>query len=127
MRKQYHFRPSERGLLAWDVHRLIELSKQLPVIEVLLSSIQELEEAYWFDMEGKPPTCKAVVEHAQLMRDVDITFPIVLFSDGRVADGMHRVCRAWMDGRNTIRAVQFSEDPTPDYVGCAPDALPYDA
>jgi hypothetical protein len=30
MRKQYHFRASSRGVLAWDVDRLIDLSSDLP-------------------------------------------------------------------------------------------------
>jgi hypothetical protein len=38
---------------------------------------------------------------------------------------MHRVCRALIDGYTTIKAVQFSIDPTPDYVGIEPEDLPY--
>lgn len=52
MRKQYHFRPSKRGLLAWDVDRLIALSEQLPLRLIPLSAIRELDEAYWFSHEG---------------------------------------------------------------------------
>jgi hypothetical protein len=29
VRKQYHFRPSRDGLLAWDVDRLVELARDL--------------------------------------------------------------------------------------------------
>jgi hypothetical protein len=31
-------------------------------------------------------------------------------------DGGHRVCKAWMLGRNEIAAVKFTIDPEPDYV-----------
>lgn len=31
IRAQYHFRASEQGLLAWDVRRLVRLSRDLPV------------------------------------------------------------------------------------------------
>lgn len=72
MRKQYHFRRTERGLLAWDVDRLGELSR-----------------------------------------------------DGRVMDGMHRICRALVEGRETVRAVRSEVDPEPDYVDVAPSDLPY--
>lgn len=41
MRKQYNLRKSEDGLKAWDVYRLIELSKDLPVKKVLLSDIKD--------------------------------------------------------------------------------------
>ena len=30
-------------------------------------------------------------------------------------DGMHRVCKALMEGNKTICAVQFKHDPEPDY------------
>jgi hypothetical protein len=41
-------------------------------------------------------------------------------------DGMHRACRALLEGRTGIPAVQFSNDPPPDYVGREPDSLRYD-
>src|SRR5947207_6674039 len=31
VRKQYYFRPSTRGLLAWDVDRLVQLSRNPPI------------------------------------------------------------------------------------------------
>lgn len=125
MRKQYHFRPSDAGLRAWDVHRLITLSKNFPIVEIPLADIRELDEKYWFDTVSDEPTCRKISEHAKLIREVDIRFPIILFSDGGVADGMHRVCRALMDGAPTIKAVRFTIDPEPDYVGVDSDKLPY--
>jgi hypothetical protein len=46
MRKQYHFWPSDNGLMAWDVERLTELSKDLPRVTVALRSIREFDEVY---------------------------------------------------------------------------------
>lgn len=125
MRKQYHFRPSESGLMAWDVDRLIALSKDLPRIQTPLSAIRELDEPFWFAADDTP-TCRAVVAHVRLIDAADLTFPIILSSDGRVMDGMHRVGKALLMGRSTIEAVQFSMDPEPDYIGVHPDELPYD-
>jgi hypothetical protein len=125
MRKQYHFRRSERGLLAWDVDRLVELSAGFTPIDVPLSEIRELDETFWFDHEDQEPTCRRVALHAKLMNDTDLSHPIVLAQDGRVMDGMHRVCKALIEGRETIRAVRFDVDPEPDYVGVDPDELPY--
>jgi hypothetical protein len=125
MRKQYHFRRSERGLLAWDVDRLVELSAGFTPIDVPLSEIRELDETFWFDHEDQEPTCRRVALHAKLMNDTDLSHPIVLAQDGRVMDGMHRVCKALIEGRETIRAVRFDVDPEPDYVGVDPDGLPY--
>lgn len=70
-------------------------------------------------------TCRHVVEHARLMEECDLSFPVILSSDGRVMDGMHRICKALLLGRDVIEAVRFREDPEPDYVGVDPDDLPY--
>ena len=43
LRKQYHFWPSPRGLQAWDVHRLIELTSDLPRIRDRDASALDLE------------------------------------------------------------------------------------
>lgn len=125
MRKQYHFRRSERGLLAWDVDRLVELSAGFTPIDVPLSEIRELDETFWFNHEDLGPTCRRVALHAKLMNETDLSHPIVLSQNGRVMDGMHRVCRALIEGRETIRAVRFDVDPEPDYVDVRPDELPY--
>ena len=125
MRKQYHFWPSPEGLMAWDVSRLIELSKDLPRITVPLSSIRELDEVYWFDGAKERPTCRRVLEHMILIEEVDLSHPIILGADGRVMDGMHRVAKAFLNGSAKIEAVQFGRDPEPDYVGCRPEDLPY--
>lgn len=126
MRKQYHFRPSERGLQAWDVDRLVALSKDLPRFRIELSAIFELDEAYWFSGGASEATCRAVVEHARFIEEADLSFPIILSSDCRVMDGMHRVGKALLNGQVDIEAVRFVRDPEPDYVGFDPDRLPYD-
>jgi hypothetical protein len=56
VRKQYHFWPGERGFDAWDVDRLVELSKPLPVRDVDLASIDEIDSVYWFDDQSQRPT-----------------------------------------------------------------------
>lgn len=124
MRKQYYFRASERGLLSWDVDRLVRLTKDLPVRQVPLGEIRELDERWSGDDER--PTWRAMVEHIRLLEAADLSFPIILSADGRVMDGMHRVTKALLQGRDFIDAVQFREDPPPDHVGLGPDDLPYD-
>ena len=124
MRKQYHFRHSDRGTLAWDVDRLVEQSQNFDVTKVPLSEIRELDEEYWFGFESKP-TCRAIAEHMMLVEEADLSYPIILDSDGRVFDGMHRVVKALVEGRSEIDAVRFDQNPSPDYVGREPDDLPY--
>jgi hypothetical protein len=125
VRKQYNFWPGEHGLDAWDVDRLIQLSRDLPVLEVALDSIDEVDTDFWFKYGTEAPTVRRVMEHMRLVEEVDVSHPIILGTDGRVMDGMHRVVRALLDGRSTISAVQFDVQPDPDYRNCSPTDLPY--
>lgn len=125
IRPQYHFRVQNGILLAWDIDRLIDLSKTLPVREIAVDDIAELDENHWYEYEKLKPTCKSIAEHSQLIFDADLSFPIILDAQGRVMDGMHRVCKAWLNHVTHIRAVQFNETPEPDYTGSDPDSLSY--
>jgi hypothetical protein len=122
---QYHFRNSAEGLRAWSVQRLVELSNGLERDRIPLSSIRELDEAYWCSASSQKLTCRNVVEHARLMQDCDLAFPVILSSDGRVMDGMHRICKALLLGFDHIEAVRFKQDPQPDFIGVDSDDLPY--
>ena len=125
MRKQYSFWPGEEGLDAWDVDRLIELCRNLPVEEVALASIDEIDTNYWFTDEFWPPTVRRIVEHVQLVQEVDASYPIILGPGDRVMDGMHRIARAMLDGQSTIYAIRLAVLPPPDYRNCQPKQLPY--
>jgi hypothetical protein len=124
VRRQYHSRHIAGRELIWDVHRLIQLSRELPVRQVPLASIVELDECFWFPREGA--TCREVAEHARLIAATDLAHPIILAADGRVMDGMHRVCKALLENRTTIAAVQFRATPEPDHIDVEVAKLPYD-
>jgi hypothetical protein len=126
IRAQYHFRPAPEGLLAWDVRRLVRLSRELPVQAVPLAQLVELDSEHWYGHGNIRPTVRSIVEHCQLMLAAELAYPIILDSAGRVMDGMHRVSKALMQGHTHINAVQFGQDPAPDHTGCDPDSLPYD-
>ena len=119
MRKQFHFRPGPSGMRAWDVDRLVELTRDLVPIMVPVAEIHELNESYWGQM-----TVRDVAEHARFIQEADLGFPVILSSDGRVMDGMHRAAKAWLEGKSHIAAVRFSVDPEPDHIGLGPDDLP---
>jgi hypothetical protein len=125
IRPQYHFRPSSRGLLAWNVRRLVALSGDLPVRRVPLSDIAELDEDHWFAHGTGVPSPRRVAEHCRLIHEANLAHPIILDASGRVMDGMHRVCKALMLEKREIDAVRFDVDPEPDYVGRDPESLPY--
>ncbi len=125
VRKQYHFWPGHQGLDAWDVDRLIRLSAALPVEQVLVSEVREIDSVYWFD-DWHTPTVRRIIEHFHLTQQADMSYPIILRPDGHVMDGMHRVARALLEGRQVLDAVRFQVLPPPDYRDCRPEDLPYD-
>ena len=104
--------------------RLIKLSKDFDIIEVPLSNIKELKETYWFSL-GAPPIMKDIAKHAKQIYEADLAYPIILCPEGRVMDGMHRACKALIEERSFILAVQFTKLHQPDYIGKQPDELPY--
>jgi len=57
-----------------------------------------------------------VAAHAKLIAETDLKYPIILSADGRVMDGMHRVCKAFINNSDTLSAVQFEVNPAPDYI-----------
>jgi len=103
VRKQYHLWPSAAGFDAWDVDRLIALSRELPARAVAVDSIREVDTVYWFDSSTGGPTVRAIVEHTRLIMEADVSFPVILGHDGRVMDGMHRIARAMLEGRRSGR------------------------
>jgi hypothetical protein len=102
---------------------LVELSSKLARKYVQLAEIRELDEA-WFGEEERP-TWRAMIEHIKLIEEADLSFPIILSAGGDVMDGMHRVAKAALQGRQDIEAVQFAQDPKPDHVGRGPMEMPY--
>ncbi len=122
MRKQYNFWEGD----AWDVDRLVELSARLPVTDVALASIPEVDSTYWFNGSDELPTVRNIVDHVRLIQAVDLSYPIIMSASDRVMDGMHRIARAILEGLATVKAVRFITDPEPDYINCRLADLPYD-
>jgi hypothetical protein len=102
------------------------MAADLPVFDLAVADVAEIDEEYWFADSDVPATVRNIVEHVRLIGEVDLSHPIILDVDGRVMDGMHRVARALLDGRTSIPAVRFVEQPPPDFVDCHPSELPYD-
>lgn len=125
LRKQYHFRTIEGDLYAWDIHRLIRLSKTLTATPVRVDQISELDENWWYENQSDLPTPRALAGHMALVQQADLTHPILLCADGRLMDGMHRLVKALLEKRSHIQAVRFPVTPTPDYTNVSADDLPY--
>jgi len=107
------------------VDRLVESSRNLPVISVKLGDIAELDENFWYQGANDVPTVRSMVQHFQLVHETELEYPIILSEQGNVMDGMHRVAKALLLGHTVINAVRFEADPPPDYTNVFPDDLSY--
>jgi hypothetical protein len=99
----------------WQVPRLWILASELPIEVIRVDSlIAHFDTARWLD-DDEVPTVRSIVEHARRILATDLSYPIILSSDGRILDGMHRLAKAWITNQETITAVRFEENPVPDY------------
>ena len=73
-----------------------------------------LDKNVWFG-SNQEPTVNKVLEHMKKIEKADFDFPIILSQENIVLDGVHRICRAHLEGRKTIPAVRFEIDPEPDF------------
>lgn len=101
----------------WAVERLWEHARDLPVQQCAVHTLQHLlDDPVWFPDGEREPTVKAVAEHAERILSADLEFPVILAANGDILDGMHRLAKTWMLGVESIKTVQFTEDPAPDWV-----------
>lgn len=125
MRQQYHFREIDGKTLIWNVNKLVEWSKNLPIVEVALTDIKEIDEAFWFK-KGDIVTARNFIDHMKLVEAASLDYPIMLCSEGKLIDGMHRVVKAALLGHTHIKAIRFTEPLDPDYIDRDLDSLPYE-
>ena len=112
---QKHSRLSPNGRYIWYTERLWQLAQNLPVKSVSIESIAEFDQNCWFDAD-KPPSCRIVAAHAKRIYEADLSYPIILSTEGFLMDGGHRSAKAWLLDLKEIRAVQFETNPEPDEV-----------
>jgi hypothetical protein len=93
------------GRHEWFVARLIELSRQLEPFDC---PIYALNIYVKYDI-----TLRQLIMHMKAVMSADLIYPIILGEDGEILDGRHRIMKAIYEGRETIRAVRFSENPRP--------------
>ena len=95
-----------------SMQQLWDMAAGLPSKKVRVSELNALDEIRWFsERMQKLPTCRAVAEHARDIYEADFRFPIILSPSGAVLDGMHRLCKAFLQGMEEIDAVQLPKMP----------------
>jgi hypothetical protein len=94
------------------MQQLWEMAEGLPSKKVRVSELNALDEVRWFsELMNKLPTCRAVAEHARDIYEADFRFPIILSPSGVILDGMHRLCKAFLEGMEEIDVVQLPTMP----------------
>ena len=94
------------GKHRWAVARLIELSKELPIKEIPLDYLN-IYNTY------DKLTLRDMVMHINAINNCNLDYPIILDEDGELLDGRHRIMKALLLGKDTIKVVRFDENPIP--------------
>lgn len=90
----------------WSIARLITLSKNLKVMKVPL---EHLNMYYIYE----DLTLRDMVMHINAINDANLKYPIILDEDGVLMDGRHRIMKALLLGKKTIKVVRFDVNPDP--------------
>lgn len=103
----------EHGGHGWKATTLIRAAKEqnckpfdLPLAGLDLSSKP------W----GRTDDIVGFVFHAHRMLNADLKYPIILDDSGYICDGWHRVARAIIEKKATIKAMRLNHMPEPDYM-----------
>lgn len=86
----------------YSVARLIDSTKHLKPFDAPLAAIN-LSARSWGD-----PSLFDFAFHVKRVMDADLDMPIILDWNGKIADGRHRVIKAIVEGRKTIKAVRMT-------------------
>lgn len=92
----------------WNTNNLIKASAKLKEYDLPISTIA---------MDGMPwdiDTIYDFLKHLKRIKEADLKHPILVDNYGFICNGWHRVVKAWMDGKATVKAKRFIEMPEPD-------------
>jgi len=95
---------AQLGKCHWNVSRLIHLAKDLPVMDIPIDHLN-------FYSKYEEMSLRELVGHMKSVNNADLKFPIILDEDGEVMDGRHRIMKALLTDKETIKAVRFEENP----------------
>ena len=103
----------ENEKLFWNVERLWELAKTLPVRQVPLQEFAGVfDSKMWFGPQGI--TFREFVDWMRAVQEADLSYPIILAAEGWIMDGRTRLQQALLQGLHEIATVRFLETPDPD-------------
>ncbi len=100
-----------RGKREWKTKNLYDyaLEQKLKPFDLPLAGI-DLSSYGWSDINS----LALFIDHAKRVFECDLKYPILLDDFGQIADGNHRIVKAIIEGRRTIKAIRLNDMPEPD-------------
>lgn len=92
----------------YSVARLVDEAKDLEPFDLPIAGI-DLDSEIW-----KGCNMFDLAFHVKKVQEADLRKPIILDWNGGIADGRHRIIKALVEGRRTIKAVRITWKITPD-------------
>lgn len=101
-----------RGNNVWKATTLYAFAKakEYPVLDLPLWAVDLTDRP--FDAEN----LRQFIFQCKRVQDCSLEHPIILDDCGQIADGYHRLCKAILEGRETIKAIRMEEMPAPDRI-----------
>lgn len=91
----------------WSVARLIDAAKDEKEFMLPLAGM-DLSYEIW-----RGSDIMMLAFHCKKVFDADLDVPIIIAWNGSIADGRHRIIKALIEGKPTIKAVRMSWRPHP--------------
>lgn len=66
------------------------------------------------DLPWQIHTLRDFIREMHHVNQCTFDYPIIIDNMGIIADGMHRVVKAFLEGKETIKAIRLEEMPEPD-------------
>lgn len=90
------------AIMRWRVSTLWQAVSDIPTEEWELSRLDsELDEDRWFKQYVRP-TARNVLLHCIRICEADLSYPIIVWKEQFVLDGMHRLAKASLLGHQKI-------------------------
>lgn len=101
-----------RGNKVWRAETLYLFAKAkgYPVRNLPLWAVDLTDKAFSAD------NLSQFIFQCKRVQDCSLDYPIILDDCGQIADGYHRVCKAIIEGRETIKAIRLEQMPAPDRI-----------
>ena len=96
----------------WDMSTIIKASESLKVFDLQLAAI-DLNVFMW----GKESQdMVSFLCHFKRIKKTKLNHPVILDPSGYIIDGWHRVAKAILSGKRTIKAIRLIVMPEPDRI-----------